>query len=94
MSKAKPSQPRTKNKTNAKAELKPRTMEKSMRVATLLARIAAFAAVPGAALAASPYGQSATATLPEPATWAFLILGFGLVATSARRRRPSTQVLA
>ncbi len=65
-----------------------------MRVATFLTRLSALAAVPGAALAASPYGQSAAATLPEPATWAFLILGFGLVAASARRRRPSTQVLA
>ena len=94
MSKAKPSQPRTKSKNNAQAELKPRTMEKSMRVATFLTRLSALAAVPGAALAASPFGPSMAATLPEPATWAFLILGFGLVAASARRRRPSTQVLA
>lgn len=28
--------------------------------------------------------------VPEPATWAMLILGFGLVGTAARRRRPAT----
>ena len=68
-------------------------MEKSMKVAILLARIATFAAIHGAALAAAPHGQSA-APLSEPASWAFLILGVGLVSASARRRRPSTQVLA
>ena len=93
MSKAKPSQPRTTSKKNVQAELKPRTMEKSMRVATFLTRLSALAAVPGAALAASPYGQSAAATPPEPASWTILILGIGLVGASARRRRPSTQVL-
>jgi hypothetical protein len=29
-----------------------------------------------------------TAAVPEPATWAMLILGFGLVGHAARRRRP------
>ena len=52
-----------------------------------------IAAVPGAALAASPYGPSMAATPPEPTTWAILILGIGLVGASARRRRPSTHVL-
>jgi hypothetical protein len=38
--------------------------------------------------------DSITGYVPEPATWAMLILGFGLVGFSARRRARSTTVLA
>ena len=31
--------------------------------------------------------QSFSAAVPEPATWAMMILGFGLMGTVARRRR-------
>lgn len=35
----------------------------------------------------SPFFLSQTANVPEPATWAMLIAGFGLVGFAARRRR-------
>jgi len=36
----------------------------------------------------------AAAAVPEPATWALMITGFGLVGAAARRRRPATLALA
>jgi hypothetical protein len=36
----------------------------------------------------------ATAVVPEPATWAMLVAGFGLVGFAMRRRRPLEQVSA
>lgn len=35
----------------------------------------------------APNASTFTASVPEPATWAMLILGFGLIGTSIRRRR-------
>jgi hypothetical protein len=37
--------------------------------------------------AISLFGGTAVAAVPEPATWAFMVIGFGLVGASARRRR-------
>jgi hypothetical protein len=34
-------------------------------------------------------GLSVTGGVPEPATWAMLIVGFGFLGAHARRRRPS-----
>lgn len=34
------------------------------------------------------------AAVPEPATWAMMIFGFGLVGAAMRRRRSGTPVLA
>lgn len=39
-------------------------------------------------------GQVVNPTIPEPATWAMMILGFGMVGTAMRRRRTSVTVSA
>lgn len=36
--------------------------------------------------------DSITAFVPEPGTWAMLVLGFGLVGVTARRRRPTSVI--
>lgn len=41
---------------------------------------------------AQVFGLAGTAAVPEPATWAMLITGFGLIGGSARRRRTQTKV--
>jgi PEP-CTERM motif len=42
----------------------------------------------------SDHFDFAISSVPEPATWAFMLIGFGAVATQARRRRAATSVLA
>ena len=39
-------------------------------------------------------GVGTVVVVPEPATWAMLILGFGLAGASLRRRRGATHVTA
>ena len=41
---------------------------------------------------AQVFGLAGTAAVPEPATWAMLIAGFGMVGASARRRRTQIKV--
>jgi hypothetical protein len=38
------------------------------------------------------FGTAATAAVPEPATWAMMIMGFGMVGASLRRRQAKTTV--
>jgi hypothetical protein len=39
------------------------------------------------------FSFDATAAVPEPATWAMMLLGFGMIGGAARYRRRSTQVV-
>jgi len=45
-----------------------------------------------AGFAGATYAARATGAVPEPSAWAMLIVGFGLVGTGMRRRKPAATV--
>jgi hypothetical protein len=56
---------------------------------TLTFRVYDYGAISGLRV-----GELVGSAVPEPATWAMMLLGFGAVATQARRRRKGASVLA
>lgn len=56
---------------------------------TLTFRVYDYGAISGLRV-----GELVGSAVPEPATWAMMLLGFGAVATQARRRRRGASVLA
>ena len=52
-----------------------------------------FDFVPGISTAKQFRVEGLSSAVPEPATWAMLLIGFGAIGSSLRRRKPNTQRL-